>query len=143
MQTFKFERTYDCIWTQWCLMYLTDEDLLKYLEECRDHLVLPKVEEKQKEEEEEETKIKDKAPLKKPAFQPQGLIFVKENVQPEKFLVDREDNSIMRTDEHFKYLFENAGLEILHDEEQTGKGFEELFEVHIYVLCRNHSHEKK
>ena len=41
-------------------MYLTDEDLLKYLEECREHLVLPKSDEKEEEEENKEEKnIKD------------------------------------------------------------------------------------
>ena len=33
--------------------------------------------------------------------QKSGLMFVKENVNDGKFLVDREDNSIMRTDKHF------------------------------------------
>jgi len=42
-----------------------------------------------------------------------GLMFVKENINDEKFLVDRTDNSIMRTNGHFEAMFEDAGFQIL------------------------------
>jgi AdoMet dependent proline di-methyltransferase len=35
---------------------------------------------------------------------------VKENVTGDKFLIDRSDNSIMRTTKHFEALFEESGL---------------------------------
>ena len=30
LQEFEFETKYDCIWVQWCLMYLTDQDCLNF-----------------------------------------------------------------------------------------------------------------
>ena len=38
LQDFKFEKTYDVIWVQWALCYLTDDDLVKFLENCRENL---------------------------------------------------------------------------------------------------------
>jgi len=42
-----------------------------------------------------------------------GLLFVKENVSRDRFLIDKQDNSVMRTKEQFDALFEDAGLEVL------------------------------
>jgi protein N-terminal methyltransferase len=75
-------------------MYLTDSDLLEFLVRSRDNL-------------ETSDEVNEKG-IKK-----SGLLFVKENVNSEKFLVDREDNSIMRTNSHFEALFEEAGLQVL------------------------------
>ena len=66
-------------------MYLTDADLHDFLVRSRDNL---------------EDEIQSK----------RGLMFVKENVNDEKFLIDRTDNSIMRTTKHFEAMFESAGL---------------------------------
>lgn len=82
LQDFKFERPYDCIWLQWCAMYLTDADLLDFLIRSRDNLEVSE-------------EVMDSGARKS------GLLFVKENVNSDRFLVDREDNSIMRTDKHF------------------------------------------
>ena len=38
LQEFQYERRYDCIWVQWCLMYLTDSDLFDFLVRTRDNL---------------------------------------------------------------------------------------------------------
>ena len=35
LQDFQYERKYDCIWVQWCLMYLTDTDLHDFLVRSR------------------------------------------------------------------------------------------------------------
>ena len=37
-QDFEFEHKYDCIWLQWFLMYLTDDDLVAMLSRCGSHL---------------------------------------------------------------------------------------------------------
>ena len=67
------EQCYDVIWAQWVLLYLTDEDLVAFLERCKRGLL------------------------------GDGVIFVKENVVTEgQWMVDREDNSISRTDAMYK-----------------------------------------
>ena len=91
MQDFEYERRYDCIWIQWCLMYLTDKDLHEFLVRTREALEVS-----------EEVNVKG---IKK-----SGLLFVKENVNDEKFLVDKSDNSIMRTNRQFEVMFEDAGF---------------------------------
>jgi hypothetical protein len=64
-----------------------------------------------------------------------GLLFVKENVNTDKFLIDREDNSIMRTVKHFDCLFEEAGFQTL--KQFYHKNFpEELYAIHCWVLCK-------
>ena len=78
MQDFVYERKYDCVWIQWCALYLTDHDLLKFLVYTRDNLQTS------------EEKGKD-------GFKKSGLIFVKENVNMGRFVLDRDDNSITRT----------------------------------------------
>lgn len=74
-----FERKYDCIWIQWVALYLTDKDLLSFFERARENLTVS-----------EELDLITGTPKT-------GLIFVKENISPDRFLVDKDDNSIMRT----------------------------------------------
>jgi hypothetical protein len=71
-------------------MYLTDEDLLRTLRDSADHL---NIDEKTGES---------------------GLIIIKENVKTVGLYLDKEDNSVVRTPVHFRNIFEEAGLEILH-----------------------------
>ena len=45
-----------------------------------------------------------------------GLIFIKDNAQKDKhFLLDRDDNSVMRSIEQFEAIFEDAGYNILKE----------------------------
>ena len=67
-------------------MYLTDSDLHSFLVRSRENL-------------EVSDEITDDGVKKS------GLMFVKENINDEKFLVDRTDNSIMRTNGHFEAMF--------------------------------------
>ena len=39
LQEFEFERKYDCVWVQWCLCYLTDQDLHQFLLKAKENLV--------------------------------------------------------------------------------------------------------
>ena len=89
-------------------MYLTDADLLSFLQRASQNL-------KSK---------KDR----------QGLIFVKENVHESRVLVDREDNSIMRTEAHFEHLFREAGLIVVGKQQQENLP-DELHNVSCFVLA--------
>ena len=105
LQQFDFQFKYDCIWLQWVLCYLTDQDLLDFLLKCKEN-------------------------LNDPAH---SMIFVKENVSSGGFNVDKDDNSVMRSDAHFEEIFELAGLEVLKHTYQ--KGFpKELYKISIYAL---------
>jgi protein N-terminal methyltransferase len=83
--TAEVQKIYDCIWIQWVLLYLTDSDLIAFLQRC------------------------------KAALKPNGLIFVKENVNSKSdgFVVDPDDNSLTRADEQYRALFLRAGLTLL------------------------------
>lgn len=96
--------TYDVIWAQWVLLYLPDDDLSRFLDRC------------------------------KRGLKPSGLICIKENVVLEgKWVVDREDNSIARTDSHFKTIFERAGLAVKHELKQSCWP-QDLIPVKMYAL---------
>ena len=71
-------------------MYLTDEDLIKALKTSADNLTI-----------DEKTGHS-------------GLIYVKENVKNSDFIVDKEDNSVIRSAVYFNKIFEAAGLEVIH-----------------------------
>ena len=86
-QDFEFKYKYDCIWLQWFLMYLHDKDLIEALCKCRENL------------NQDDTRT--------------GLIFVKENAKSEGALLDKSDNSIARSLEHFEVIFKACGLKII------------------------------
>ncbi|GJD08795.1 Alpha N-terminal protein methyltransferase 1 [Galdieria sulphuraria] len=69
MQDFipEVDRKYDLIWIQWCIIYLTDEDLVEFLKRC------------------------------KSCLSASGLICIKDNVSRKHFVVDTNDASITRT----------------------------------------------
>ena len=71
-------------------MYLTDDDLIKALMNCRQNLTF-----------DQETGKS-------------GLIFVKENVASTGGWFDREDNSIIRSPNYFEAIFKTCGFEILN-----------------------------
>lgn len=96
---------YDIIWIQWAMLYLTDEDAIAFLRRCA------------------------------AALKPGGMIFVKENVCAEGFIVDSEDASVTRSHAYNVDLFtKGAGLRLLHTALQ--KGFpKHLFKVRMYALA--------
>jgi protein N-terminal methyltransferase len=105
LQDFEYERTdYDCIWLQWVLCYLTDQDLIKFFKKSKDHL------------------------------SPTGMIFIKENVANDMLPVfDETDSSMVRSREHFEELIKESGLQIVSQEYQEGFP-EELFKVSIWAV---------
>mmetsp|Transcript_71731 Transcript_71731/g.134153 ORF Transcript_71731/g.134153 Transcript_71731/m.134153 type:complete len:95 (+) Transcript_71731:41-325(+) len=86
------------------LLYLPDDDLIAWLRRCKE------------------------------ALRPAGVMCVKENVVIQGvWHVDREDNSIMRTDEQYKAVFSSAGLEVIAEAIQENWP-KTLFPVKMYAL---------
>eukprot|EP00357_Protocruzia_adherens_P004189 CAMPEP_0114985742 /NCGR_PEP_ID=MMETSP0216-20121206/8038_1 /TAXON_ID=223996 /ORGANISM="Protocruzia adherens, Strain Boccale" /LENGTH=286 /DNA_ID=CAMNT_0002348097 /DNA_START=234 /DNA_END=1094 /DNA_ORIENTATION=+ len=79
---------YDCIWIQWVIEHLTDEDLVAFLERC------------------------------KAGITDSGIIIVKENTACEGFVVDKEYTSVIRSAAIFEHIFQKAGLKILNKQYQ-------------------------
>ncbi|KFG62070.1 putative protein c9orf32 [Toxoplasma gondii RUB] len=103
LQEFSPSKKYDCIWLQWCILYLTDADLIDLLKRCS------------------------------AALTDGGVICVKENIGELGFEIDKQDNSIMRTDKHYKQLFRQAGMRLLLDMRQPNFP-KSLFPVNMYCL---------
>lgn len=99
------EATYDCVWIQWVLGYMTNLDLIELMKRLKKSLRL------------------------------NGIIVVRENVMWEErgFYVDTEDNNVIRTEKQFQSIFESAGVSQIYCEVE--KNFPEgLFPVKTYVL---------
>ncbi|PHJ18692.1 protein c9orf32 [Cystoisospora suis] len=105
LQNFTPEKTYDCFWLQWSILYLTDADLVDLLKRCS------------------------------ACLNPSGVICVKENVSGEGsgFMIDKTDNSIMRTDQQYRDLFKKANLRLLFDMKQPNFP-KSLYPVYMYCL---------
>jgi protein N-terminal methyltransferase len=98
------EGRYDCIWIQWCLLYLTDADVIDMFHRARHGLTAD------------------------------GLIFVKENVCSKTgFVVDNDDSSLTRSNAYFVDLFERSNMQLLQSARQKHFP-KDLFEVWMYVL---------
>tara|TARA_A100001015_G_scaffold155272_1_gene172321 strand:- start:244 stop:1095 length:852 start_codon:yes stop_codon:yes gene_type:complete len=101
------ENEYDCIWIQWVVIYLTDDDFVLFLKRC----------------------VK--------SLKPNGFIVIKENVMSpnavHNFLVDKDDSSVTRSDNIMRNIFHKAGLKIVKVEKQ--KNFpSNMFPVLSYAL---------
>uniref|UniRef100_A0A7S0YQQ1 Alpha N-terminal protein methyltransferase 1 n=1 Tax=Polytomella parva TaxID=51329 RepID=A0A7S0YQQ1_9CHLO len=94
---------YHCIWIQWCLLYLTDDDVMTLMKQSKVGLA------------------------------EEGIIFVKENICKEGFVVDNDDSSLTRSNEYMLKLFERANMQVLYNIKQRNFP-KELFEVRMYVL---------
>lgn len=96
---------YDIIWVQWCLMYLSDLDVISWLNRCAS------------------------------TIRAGGIIVIKENLCPgdSRAMLDEEDASIARSDEYLRELFTKANMKLLLSMAQ--KGFPSaLLKVKMYVL---------
>ncbi|KAH8904884.1 hypothetical protein BR93DRAFT_898236 [Coniochaeta sp. PMI_546] len=82
---------YGLIWTQWCVGHLTDAQLVRYLEHCKD------------------------------ALDSDGIIVIKENLSTiDGDLFDDGDSSVTREDTKFQSIFKEAGMQIVRTEVQKG-----------------------
>ncbi|ODQ67981.1 hypothetical protein NADFUDRAFT_81089 [Nadsonia fulvescens var. elongata DSM 6958] len=97
------EGKYWVIWCQWCVGHLNDENLIKFFQRCIAGL------------------------------QPGGTIIVKENNTYNDDDFDPTDSSVTRSDEKFRTLFKQAGLELILTDLQRGLP-KELYPVRIYAL---------
>ncbi|PSR94620.1 alpha-N-methyltransferase NTM1 [Coniella lustricola] len=96
---------YDLVWNQWCLGHLNDDQLMRYLERCK-QVLTPNT----------------------------GLIIVKENITSGIVEVfDEQDSAVTRTDKKFLEIFQRAGLKVVKSEIQKGLP-KELFPVKAYAL---------
>jgi AdoMet dependent proline di-methyltransferase len=62
-----------------------------------------------------------------------GIIMVKENICREGFIVDKDDNSLTRSNAYMLDLFRRAGMSVAYNIRQRNFP-KELFEVRMYVL---------
>ncbi|KAG5472306.1 hypothetical protein LSCM1_03705 [Leishmania martiniquensis] len=96
--------TYDLIVIQWTAIYLTDDDFVKFFKHCQR------------------------------ALTPNGYIFFKENCSTgDRFLVDKEDSSLTRSDKHYKRLFGESGVRVVKEAFQE-EWPTDLFPVKMYAL---------
>ncbi|XP_055357945.1 N-terminal Xaa-Pro-Lys N-methyltransferase 1-B-like [Paramacrobiotus metropolitanus] len=96
---------YDCIWCQWALSHLRDDDLVAALKRLRQ--VLNRT--------------------------GHGIIFVKENMAKQEDEFDEADSSVTRTRESFLKIFSRAGLTVIKEAKQP-KFPTELYEVRLFAL---------
>ena len=67
------------------------------------------------------------------SLKPGGMVVVKENNARRGFVLDKDDNSITRSDAYLVQVFQKAGLRILTS--QIQEGFPDgLFMVRAYAL---------
>ncbi|XP_049866021.1 N-terminal Xaa-Pro-Lys N-methyltransferase 1-B [Pectinophora gossypiella] len=107
LQEFKPCKKYDVIWNQWVLGYLTDEDLVSYLNRCRE------------------------------ALTEGGVIIVKENVTSSGYLEkDDVDSSVTRSLKQFIKIFQMANLKRIKQCKQTNfpNG---IYPVYMFALVPN------
>ena len=97
-------RVYSVVWIQWVLSYLTDDDIVLFLQRCGTSLT------------------------------EDGVIILKENTCTDvDFEVDNEDASVTRSVRYWKYLISKAGLRILHEKMQDGLP-DEIYPVPMFAL---------
>jgi protein N-terminal methyltransferase len=84
LQDFKFEKTYEVIWIQWCLENLEDDDIILFMEKCKN------------------------------ALEKTGKVIIKENIteQENNNKFSDEDYSKMRTMKSFRRIFKKSGFKI-------------------------------
>ncbi|TFY72663.1 hypothetical protein EVG20_g328 [Dentipellis fragilis] len=112
------ESGFDVIWCQWCLMYMSDGDLVAFLKRAKKAL-----------------RVRDgDGHGLKPA-----VIVVKENVASDlesgapTVVWDEQDSSVTRSDLAWKDVFKRAGLRLVDEKVQDGLP-EGLYVVKMYAL---------
>ena len=90
LELFTPHHMYTCIWIQWTLNYITDKDIIRFLQQAATHLI------------------------------DHGFIVVKENYTCDTHVVDEEDSSVTRTLKQFESLFTKSNLEIISQQDQFG-----------------------
>lgn len=94
---------YSLIWCQWCLGHLADKALVEFFKRCKEGL------------------------------EAGGVIVVKENNTMFEDDFDDTDSSVTRTDDKFRALFAESGLELFSTQLQHGLP-KKLYPVRMYAL---------
>lgn len=106
LEKFVPTKLYDCIWAQWVLNYIKDEDLVEFFKRCLG------------------------------ALKPGGVLVLKENIlraNHKDYEWDTEDSSVTRSDALFKRLITSAGGRLIR--EATQPNFPNgLFPVKVYAI---------
>ena len=98
---------YDLIWIQWVVLYLSDTEFVQFLMRCKEAL--------------------NKASKG-------SVIVVKDNItHTNRFWVDMQDGSIIRSDLHMRTIFKRAGLKLVASRKQPDLP-KNLFPVKTYIL---------
>eukprot|EP01133_Synstelium_polycarpum_P013415 gene13415-15807_t len=102
---FREERKYDVVWIQWVIGHLHDQDLILFIKRCM------------------------------AALAPGGMICIKDNTTKKEaeFIMDKEDNSVTRSDQHLCFLFESAGCKVIKSMLQPNFP-KSLFPVRLYAI---------
>lgn len=104
MEKIVFTEKYDVIVIQWTAIYLTDDHFAEFLAKCQ------------------------------AALNEGGIVFFKENTASQnKFLVDKDDSSLTRSDAHYKAIFAAAGVKCIKEAFQK-EWPADLFAVKMYAL---------
>jgi protein N-terminal methyltransferase len=106
-QDWQIDEDFDCIWLQWVLMFLTDEDAVSLLMRCKQHL------------------------------RPNGIVVVKDNMIQSRRKSDAvwfpNDHSLSRTVFHVRDLIGRSGLRVDYNREQTSWN-DEFIPLYCFVL---------
>lgn len=98
---------YDLIWIQWVVLYLSDTEYVEFLKRCKEAL--------------------NKSSKG-------SVIVVKDNItHTNRFWVDMQDGSIIRSDLHMRTIFKRAGLKLVASRKQPDLP-KNLFPVKTYIL---------
>ena len=110
IQTWSPSYEYDAYWIQWAIMYLTDADVISFLQRCKQHL------------------------------NKNGYIFIKDNIsssnirqKKEKATFYSQDCGICRVFSHYLDLFKKAHLKVIEIKKQENWP-DELLPVYTFVL---------
>lgn len=110
IQDWEPDCSYDAFWVQWAIMYLTDDDAIKFLKKCKEHL------------------------------NQNGYIFVKDNIsssdlkqKKEEATFYVEDRGICRVYQHYLSLFKDAELKLIEAENQPNWP-KDLIPLYTFVL---------
>jgi protein N-terminal methyltransferase len=103
MEQMEFRHTYDVVTVLWAAGYLQDDALISFFSKC------------------------------KKALNPNGVIFLKDNIASGTRMVDEEDDSQIRSDRQYKSLFVKAGLRCIRECAQR-EWPEDLYNAKMYAL---------
>nr|CAG4712575.1 unnamed protein product [Naegleria fowleri] len=96
---------YHCVWIQWCSCFVTDQDFIKLMELFYDLLY------------------------------DGGILCFKENIAADCFVVDEDDGSLTRSNDHYCYLFSKVESKFTLIENVKQKHWEKgLFALRMYCL---------